>query len=187
MTLAEVMAEIDRLQAIKRELESIDQVEYDKRCKKFVGRCYKYDNGRIFKILAIPRKYLDVDFHSRYNKYNFPVLVLNTASFPLPCDYFDDFVPCYCDEVFFDIDKYKMPYNTIEITSEEFDTEFDKCIAHFKELVGKCEPKSKQPMSRAEFIDRYCGPCGTQRCGGPDDELYSEGCQYFKDWREGRI
>ena len=136
MTLEEVQKEIDRLHAIKRELESVEQRDYDEKCKVFVGRCYKYDDsGRIFKILAIPRKYLEADFHYRYNKYKFPTLVLNTASHPLPYDYFDDFVPCYCDEVFFDIDKYTTPYKSTEITQEEFNAEFDKCIAHFKELI----------------------------------------------------
>lgn len=137
MTLEEVQKEIDRLNTIKRELESIDRVEHDKACKKFVGRCYKYDDsGRIFKILDIPRRYLEADFHYRYNKHQFPVLFLNMASRPLPHDYFDDFVPCYCDDVLFDIYKYETPYKTTEITQEEFDAEFDKCIEYFKELIN---------------------------------------------------
>lgn len=194
MTLAEVRAEIDRLQRLKRELEDEEREAYKEIAQKFVGRCYRKGDGTVFKIVSVPIESWS-GHGTVFNEYQFPAIFLEYPEKLKPRYYktprpIDEYVPCYGDTVYLDVNK-GVPGNNNwsceEIASEEFDTEFDKCIEYYKELIGIYESKSKQPMSKAEFIDRYCGPCGTQRCGGPDDELYSEGCQYFKDWREGRI
>lgn len=41
-------------------------------------------------------------------------------------------------------------------------------------------------MSKAEFEDRYCALCGSQRCGGVDDADFRNGCRYYIDelWSE---
>ena len=33
-------------------------------------------------------------------------------------------------------------------------------------------------MNKQQFYETYCMCCGTQHCGGIDDEVYSSGCLY---------
>lgn len=35
-------------------------------------------------------------------------------------------------------------------------------------------------MTKKEFYDKYCMWCGTQICGGPDDELHCGGCPTYR-------
>ena len=37
-------------------------------------------------------------------------------------------------------------------------------------------------MTREEFFDNYCVLCGSQRCGGIDDEEMREGCTYYQSY-----
>lgn len=135
MTLDEVYKEIDRLNVIRRELESKEQERYDAKAAQYVGKCYRYDDGRVFKILGIPVRTCNADFRCVYRKHSFPALLLQYVS-PIDEDCcFDELSPCYCDEIYFDI-QFDKPLGTTEITQEEFNAEFDKCIAHFKELIN---------------------------------------------------
>ena len=35
-------------------------------------------------------------------------------------------------------------------------------------------------MTKKEFYNKYCRMCGTQRCGGPDDENFRDGCPFYR-------
>ena len=71
---------------------------------------------------------------STYSRY-FPVLRLNYSRFPNWCEEFEEYLtPCFHDEIYFDI-RYETPANMTEITQEEFNAEFDKCIERFKEQI----------------------------------------------------
>lgn len=135
MTLEEVQKEIDRLNAIKRELEVKDLEHYESRARQFVGKCYRNHEGQVIKIIGIPQRVYGGDFQWHYKKHYFQALYLQYASLPDEHDYYDDFAPCYCDEIYFDVTQFERPYDYIEITKEEFNEEFDKCIAHFKEQI----------------------------------------------------
>ena len=144
MTLDEVRREIDRLNAIKRELEKEEREEHKRKARQFVGKCYKRDDGAFCKIVSIPLEIWTM-YSTSYNEYQFPALFLQ---FPeginernYKHDNIDEFVPCYCDTIYFDI-KNEFPGDMLhgnvfeEITPEEFNTEFDKCIAYYKELIN---------------------------------------------------
>ena len=136
MTLKEVQKEIDRLNIMKRQIEEQEFNDYNAKAVQFVGKCYRSARGEVFKILAVPQRTYGGDLQWHYNAHRFPALYLNRAYFPGQDDYFDDFVPCYCDEIYFDVTKCDEPFYTVEITQEEFNAEFDKCIAHFKEQIN---------------------------------------------------
>lgn len=36
-------------------------------------------------------------------------------------------------------------------------------------------------MTFEEFNEKYCMPCGTQRCGGIYDEVWREGCPRYRE------
>ena len=143
MTLGEVRKEIDRLNAIKRELEKEEREEHKKKARQFVGKCYKRDDGVFCKIISVPVE-IYTGYGTLYNEYQFPALFLqfsegvNERSYKH--DNIDEFVPCYCDTIYFNIAN-QLPggfrdHVFEEITPEEFNTEFDKCIAHYKELIN---------------------------------------------------
>ena len=136
MTREEIQIEIERLRALDRELEVKEQVRYEARAKQFVGRCYRNITGQVFKIIDIPRKTYHCDFSTTYRKHYFKVFQLEYAYFPDDYEDFDEFAPCHCDEYYFDVIQFDNPYGCTEITQEEFDAEFDKCIAHFKEQIS---------------------------------------------------
>lgn len=35
-------------------------------------------------------------------------------------------------------------------------------------------------MTNKEFYEKYCAMCGTQLCGGPEDEKYRGGCSIYR-------
>jgi hypothetical protein len=142
MTLAEVQAEIDRLNALKRQLEQEERETHKEQARQFVGKCYKNTNGTFFKIISIPIETWDA-FRSIYNPRHFPALFLRwpealEESYYKTDQLLDEFTPFYCDTVYLDVTK-GIPGTAVwsceEITSEEFDAEFDKCIAYYKELI----------------------------------------------------
>ncbi len=145
MTLKEVYKELDRLNAIKHNLEKEQRDVHKEAARKFVGRCYRKDNGAVFKIVSIPIE--EWSMHGTiYNEYQFPALFLQYPNDLEECSYghadVDEFVPCYCDTVYLDIEAgipEAKPFGTSgckEISQEEFNAEFDKCIAHYKGLIG---------------------------------------------------
>lgn len=142
MTRRELDAEIGRLQAERRKLEEQERVQHQEQARKFVGKCYRDAKGQVLRIIGIPiTKYQMTG--SIYNKYWFPAMLLR---YPTPLsermmrDTLDEFSPLCIDEVYFNIENgtpvgdFCSKYT--EITQEEFREEFDKCINHFKELIG---------------------------------------------------
>lgn len=146
MTREEVRAEMSRLGRLERELEEKEREEHRQTARKFVGRCYKSDSGKIMKIIDIPRTFL-AKAGARYDPNKFPVVLLYYPEAIPRNQYIDDdseeFAPVYYDYVYLDIKKGvpEMGYGHFirehceEITQEEFNAEFAKCIAHFKELI----------------------------------------------------
>ena len=146
MTASEVRAEIRRLQNIEKQLEEEERERHRQQSRKFVGKCYKSENGTVLKIVDIPRTFLTMT-HTDYNKYQFPAIFLNYPE-SLPknryiSDDSDDFTPVYYDTIYMDIER-GIPEDGLvicredykEISQEEFDAEYDKCMANFKELIS---------------------------------------------------
>lgn len=145
MTLKEVQKEIDRLNAIKRELEEQEREAHRQAARQFVGKCYKSDEGNVAKIIGIPRTIHHMT-HVVYNPYQFPAVFLNYPDMPreegIHCK-LDEFTPLYYDTIYLDI-KNEHPGRSLmfwedqweEITQEEFNEEFDRCIEHFKEQIN---------------------------------------------------
>lgn len=152
MTREEIQKEIDRLTAMKRELEKEERETHKQQARQFVGKCYKrYDRanceseGVFCKIISTPIEIWDM-YRTAYNPYQFPALFLQFPERPSERSYkhsdIDEFVPCYCDTIYLDV-KRGRPGSILrddeyfeEVTQEEFNAEFDKCIAHFKEQIN---------------------------------------------------
>lgn len=141
MTRREIQNEISRLQLMLREAEEQEREQHREQARKFVGKCYRGSDGQVFKIISIPITKLYMT-GQRYNEYQFPALFLKYPT-ELKEKYIDnqldEFSPFEIDTVYFNI-KNNVPgeYNDSydEITNEEFNIELDKCINHFKELIG---------------------------------------------------
>lgn len=151
MTASEIRAEIRRLQAMEKELEKEEREKNKELARKFVGKCYKRhdradceSDGVFCKIIGIPVEIWNL-YSTSYNPYQFPALFLRFPKKPSERSYkhsdIDEFTPCYCDNIYFDVAR-GCPGSTLfeeeyfeEITQEEFNAEFDKCIAHFKEQI----------------------------------------------------
>lgn len=133
--LKEIDREIEKLQAQRRDIENKQQKEYEKLAKQFVGKCYKTEEYGVFKIVDIPRRYFDAGLRSYYNRKEFVVVFLESHKYPKCPEDFWDFSPCHCDVVSFDA-TVGAPSHWLEITKEEFNAEFDKCIAHYKEQIS---------------------------------------------------
>lgn len=135
MTLNEINDEISRLQTLQRQMREDEINKHKEMVRKFVGKCYRSHDGSVFKIIGIPRTRLTMT-SSIYNEYQFPALVLQYPCRPQETYIVDDdnFCPCYYDDVYFNLwdDKSKKVIRFNEITKEEFDVEFNKCIEHFK-------------------------------------------------------
>ena len=152
MTTSEIRAEIRRLQALERELAKEERKEHQELARKFVGKCYKLyervnceSEGVFCKIISVPVETWTIHGTS-YNPYQFPTLFLQFPESLSKRSYkesdIDEFVPCYCDTIYLDV-KRGHPGMILRddeyfeaITQEEFDAEFDKCIAHFKEQIN---------------------------------------------------
>lgn len=138
MTLKEINDEISRLRNIARELENKEREENKELARKFVGKCYKSDSGSIVKIIGIPRTLLMLS-GERYEENMFPAVFLHDPKFPCEryCqDDIDEFAPCSCGTVCFNIKDGKPMFFDEEITQEEFNVELDKCIIKFKEMLN---------------------------------------------------
>lgn len=140
MTLKEINDEISRLQILQRQMREKEIDKHKEMVRKFVGKCYRTDKGLIIKIIGIPRTRLTM-MSSIYNEYQFPALILHRPD-KLRETYISDddkFTPCYYDNVYFNIwdNKSKSPRSFTEITKEEFDLEFNKCVEYFKKQVDE--------------------------------------------------
>jgi hypothetical protein len=143
MNLSEINKEIGRLNVLRRELRQ-QEIERQKECaRKFVGKCYRQTDGPVLKIVGIPQTRLtmtDTIYEANY----FPAVFLNYPNkISETCIHNDElslFEPCYCDTVLFyqwDDNRDKRLYDGLtEISQEEFDREFDKCIKNFKGLMN---------------------------------------------------
>ena len=140
-TIKDIDKEIAKLQAMRRELEEQEREQHKEKARQFVGKCYRSINGKVIKIIGIPRTYLYLR-GIEYNKYQFPAIFLQYPNMPRESiirDEFDDFSPLYCDTVHLDVEKgipsdWDAVYD--EITEQEFSVEFDKCIKSFKEQIN---------------------------------------------------
>ena len=138
MTLKEINDEISRLRNIARELENKEREVNKELARKFVGKCYKSDLGCIVKIIGTPRTLLMLS-GERYEENLFPAVFLHDPKFPCEryCqDDINEFAPCCCDTVYFNIKDGKPMFFNEEITQEEFNVELDKCITKFKEMLN---------------------------------------------------
>lgn len=145
MTASEIRVEICRLQALERQMEEEERNKHREAARKFVGKCYKSNKGKIAKVISIPRTIQHMT-GTEYNQYRFPAVFLNYPStLRDECIYddIDEFAPLYCDTMYLDITAETPGRNACfwedqwdEITPEEFDAEFDKCIASFKEQIS---------------------------------------------------
>lgn len=140
MTLKEINDEISRLQIIQRKMREEEVNQHKEMARQYVGKCYKSHDGIIVKIIGVPRTRL-TKMERIYNRYQFPALVLRYTS-KLNDTYIideDQAYPCYYDDVYFNLwdDDSRQPKSHYEITKEEFDAEFNKCIEHFKRQVDE--------------------------------------------------
>lgn len=142
MTQREIQNEISRLQIMLREEEEKEREEHRKQARKFVGKCYRSPGAdvQVLKIIGIPITKLYMSGQN-YNEYQFPALFLeypNQLKEKSIDDQLDEFSPLQFDTIYFNIKNNAPGYdgNYVEITNEEFNAEFDKCINHFKELIG---------------------------------------------------
>lgn len=141
MTLDEINMRIAELQTIKRRMEEADVEKNKQLARQFVGKCYRLVNsGRVIKIIGIPRTQLTLR-SNHYNQFQYPALVLkypDKLSETFISD--DELYPCNYEDVYFDLwrgDKSKCASYFREITKEEFDAEFNKCIEHFKKQIDE--------------------------------------------------
>lgn len=140
MTLDEINVRIAELQAIKRRMEEAGVEKNKQLARQFVGKCYRLNSGRVIKIIGIPRTQLTLH-NSHYNQFQYPALVLkypDKLSNTFICD--DELYPCNYEDVYFDLwrgDKSKCASYFHEITKEEFDVEFNKCIEYFKKQIDE--------------------------------------------------
>lgn len=147
MTREEIRAEMSRLGRLEREAEEKEWEEHRQAARKFVGKCYISGSGMMIKIIDIPRTFL-AKAGARYDPNKFPVVCLHYPAAIPKNKYIDDdskeFTPVYYDYVYLDVKKgipeinfgYFRRDHCEEITQEEFDSEFNKCITHFKELIN---------------------------------------------------
>jgi hypothetical protein len=137
MTLKEINDEIGRLQMIQRKMREEEINKHKEMARQFVGKCYRAD-GLVMKIIGVPRTRLTMTAKI-YNEYQFPALVLQYANKPQDTYICDDenFYPCYYDDVYFNIwdENSKQPKSFYEISKEEFDVEFNKCVEYFKRQI----------------------------------------------------
>lgn len=144
MTLKEARDEMYRLQSLVRKLEEEERNKHREAARRFVGKCYKSSKGEILKIIGIPRTYVYMT-GDNYNEYQFPAVFLQYPDMlreRMIRDELDEFAPCYCDNIYLNVNV-GVPTQTInwnsveyeEIAPEEFDAEFDKCMASFKEKI----------------------------------------------------
>lgn len=141
--IANIDKEIAKLQTMRRELEEQEREQHKEQARKFVGKCYRSRKGNVIKIIGIPRTYLYMR-GIEYDKYQFPAIFLNYPDVLQEAITGDDclynFSPICCDTVRLDIDKgipnsWDVVYDE-EITEQEFNVEFDKCIKSFKEKIN---------------------------------------------------
>ena len=143
MTIREIDKEIAKLQAMRRDLEKQEREQHQEQARKFVGKCYRSRKGSVIKIIGIPRTYLYMN-GTEYDKYRFPAIFLNYPDIAREAiirnDELYEFSPISCDTVHLDIEKgipndWDVVYDE-EITEQEFNAEFDKCIKSFKEKIN---------------------------------------------------
>ena len=141
MTLKEINIEISRLQVLQRQMREEETNKHKEIARKYVGKCYVSHDGRMFKIIGIPRTRL-TKMESIYNEYQFPALILNYPDKlrdTYICDD-DNFCPCYYDDVYFNLwdnSPKKRVLRFTEISKEAFDIRFNECINRFKKLTDE--------------------------------------------------
>ena len=163
MTLKEVQNEISRLRGSAKQLEEEEIEKHKEAARKFVGRCYRRDDGVVCKIVSVPIEVWDMH-GTNYNQYQFPAIILQYPDGICDRKYkssnIDEFVPCYCDTVYLNIDKGapglpgEFNYSYQEISQEEFAAEFDKCMESFKEQLGIRKPAPMANKHTCKYVYR---------------------------------
>lgn len=147
MTLKEINAEINRLQALQRQMREEEINKHKEMARKFVGKCYISSDGSIFKIIGIPRTRLTMTA-SIYNEYQFPALVLQYPNKPSETYIVDDenFCPFCYDEVYFNVwdDKSMNKLRFHEIPKEVFDVRFNECLERYKKQIEEMVSEYEQ-------------------------------------------
>lgn len=140
MTLKEINDEINRLQVLQRQMRENETNQHKEMARQYIGKCYRSYYGQFIKIIGVPRTRLTMT-SKIYNEYQFPALVLQYTHKPNETYILDDDEACpfYYDDVYFNIwdDNSTKPKSHYEISKEEFDAEFDRCIEHFKRQVDE--------------------------------------------------
>lgn len=57
----------------------------------------------------------------------------------------------------------------------------EKALKEMKKILGDNSDFKKVYKNKEDFREQNCKMCGSQRCGGPDDEIFAEGCLYIKN------
>lgn len=140
MTLEEINDEISRLQIIQRQMREEEENKHRAMALQYVGRCYRSFYGQFIKIIGVPRTRLTMT-SKIYNAYQFPAVVLQYTHKPNETYIIDgdEACPFYYDDVYFNLwdDDSSQPKSHYEITKEEFDAEFNKCVEHFKRQIDE--------------------------------------------------
>lgn len=131
MTVEEINAKIQELRNLCYEAEKKEIESFKKDAKKNVGRCFIVNGSQYVKVIDVPREKATMTGIS-FNQYQYPALYLTTKLDP------DDIVPFSEDTLFSGAwgEGCDSPGDTYqEITMEEFDTEFNRRINEFKNVV----------------------------------------------------
>ena len=130
MTLAEIENEIERLQNLRKELLKEEVARFKKQAKQNVGRCFIV-GGRYTKIVDVPQERYEVTGLPVFNRYQYPALVLGY-------DDEEDIVPFHMDTIFSGIweDGCNSEQEAIEITQDEFQTEFEYYMRQFQDMTS---------------------------------------------------
>lgn len=128
MTKKEIQDEIQRLSFMLKDIEKDEREAFKETAKNNIGRCFIV-GGKYIKIIDIPHEFWYKSGECDFNPYQYKGLFLGNK------DGSSDMVPFYFDDVFsgiWGIGNSPFKRQIQEISKEEFEQEFDKVIAEFK-------------------------------------------------------
>ena len=131
MNLSEISAEIKRLEALRKELVKQEEATFLEDATKHIGRCFRISNHRYVKVLDVPQ--YESTFHGNIlNTYQFPGIIIDLSKSPstgteLGLELDTVFSGCWGVG--------RQEQNCEEITPEEFELAFNKCIEEIRTFV----------------------------------------------------
>lgn len=128
MTKKEIQDEIQRLSSMLKDIKKDEREALKETAKNNIGRCFIV-NGKYIKIIDIPHEFWYKSGECDFNPYQYKGLFLGYQ------DGSSNMIPFYFDDVFsgiWGIGHSPFKQYIKEISKEEFETEFDKVIAEFK-------------------------------------------------------